>query len=354
MSLRSTMTSQRGLTLIELLTAMALSLILLTGVAMLFSANKTTYKLQEGMSIIQESGRYAISQIRADYQKAGYGGCLSPQSSPIVSNLVAGSPDYLGAIRDGTPLSGMNDVATVSIGGRNVVAGTDVLDIRGPLRSSIAYVTGPIFAPDAIQVTGNNTGFVDNEYMMIADCAGADIFRASAVTTAAGPPAVTNIAHSDAVNIQPVLTRKYGADSVVMELFIYTYFISDTGRTNDDGAAILALYREDGSGNPQELLEGVENMQITYGVDANGDNLAESFLDADAVTNWGQVVSVSVSLLINSVNPALFGDIDTPDPTEELKYTYLPLSDSKISPAEDDFRMRQEFSSVISLRNSTL
>lgn len=337
--------SQRGFSLIEVLIGMTLGLIMMAGLFVFFEANKTSYQAHEGVSVLQESGRYAIDQIRGDFRKSGYGGCLSPQDSPIVNLLVSSPPAHLQAIRDGEPISGQDDVSTVSVGGKAVISGTDVLDIRGPIRASMAFVASKIFPQQNVKVRGHGLGFAANEYLMIADCSGADIFRATSTAESTSGPSVTRIGHADTLNTRPTLSRKYNADSVVMELFIYTYFIGDTGRTSTDGRSILALYREDGSNNPEEILEGVENMQITYGLDSNNDNQADTFVAAGSVTDWGSVVNVEVSLLINSVEGAA---------QEEVDYVYLPVSSHSVSPSTGDYRMRQEFTSVISLRNGVM
>ena len=50
-----------------------------------------------------------------------------------------------------------------------------------------------------------------------------------------------------------------------------------------------------------ELVEGVENMDIVYGIDNDGDTQVDQYSDASAVANWDDVVSVKVSLTINEV-----------------------------------------------------
>ncbi len=59
-----------------------------------------------------------------------------------------------------------------------------------------------------------------------------------------------------------------------------------------------ALWQRVGNDPPQELVQGVQNMQVLYGVDTNGDLLADNYVVASAVTNWAQVISLSVALLI--------------------------------------------------------
>jgi len=53
-----------------------------------------------------------------------------------------------------------------------------------------------------------------------------------------------------------------------------------------------------GSGTATALIDGIDNMQLLYGVDTDGDRAANSYVAAGAVTNWTQVVSVQVTLTI--------------------------------------------------------
>ena len=87
MNMLSSFRYQRGLTLVELMVASTLSIVLLAGVLVLFSGNKASFRLQEGLSAIQDSGRFAITQIKRDIEVAGYGGCITEslaESNPKV------------------------------------------------------------------------------------------------------------------------------------------------------------------------------------------------------------------------------------------------------------------------------
>ena len=57
-------------------------------------------------------------------------------------------------------------------------------------------------------------------------------------------------------------------------------------------------------------MQGVENMQITYGLDnASGDGIADIYMAAnDAAMNWDNVVSVRVALRMRSVYPVYNND----------------------------------------------
>ncbi len=334
---------QQGLTLVELMVAITLSLVLLAGVLLVFSANKTTYRMQNGLGTLQENGRYAMRQIVGDLQMAGYGGCLSPHLNPKprVINLVSSSPPFLDDFAAGEFFSGSDSGGT--FGGQTALANTDSIEIRGPLRSNVTFVAGEIISTAAVEVLGAASGFANDEFLLISDCAGADIFRASNVT-APNANGNTTITHVAPQNTQAALSRIFGADSVVMEFVTHTYFVSDTGRDTPSGQDILALYRSDG-GPAVELVDGVENLQIDYALDTVGDGEIDTFKTASAMSaaEWSEIMAIRVALLMNSVEDASA----VPAP-----YTFFPVQSTPINPATDDRRLRQEFSTLVAVRNA--
>lgn len=338
---------QHGLSLVELMVATTLSLMLLGGVLVVFSANKTTYRMQSGLGTLQENGRYAIRQIAADLQMAGFGGCLSPRVDPRIVVLVDSPPAHLTGIADGEFFDGRNDeTGSFTYGSREVHtgptgAGTDSIEIRGPLRSEVRYVTGETQTTADVEVKGTGSGFAANEYLMIADCAGADIFRATGVTTNGGD---TQIAHAATQNTLPTLSRRYGADAVVMEFATHTYFVGVTDRSNAAGQPVTALYRFDGN-TAQELVDGVDDLQIEYALDTDGNDVVDGFADPGGVADWSQVMGVRISLLMNSVESAS---------AVEAPYTFYPAGSTAITPPSGDYRLRQEFTAMVSVRNSVL
>jgi len=79
---------------------------------------------------------------------------------------------------------------------------------------------------------------------------------------------------------------------------------------SDNNASTLSLFRHVFSGNSntgekQELIEGVENMQILYGVDTTtaADGEVDAYQVASDVDTWERVLSVRLSLLMRPINP---------------------------------------------------
>jgi type IV pilus assembly protein PilW len=59
-----------------------------------------------------------------------------------------------------------------------------------------------------------------------------------------------------------------------------------------------AVFDEAGTALAEELVEGVENMQVTYGVDTNGDGRADNYQTAALVADWNTVQTVRIGLLL--------------------------------------------------------
>ena len=94
-----------------------------------------------------------------------------------------------------------------------------------------------------------------------------------------------------------------------------------------------------GNGNavPQPLIEGVENMQIWYGLDTDGDQAANTYVTAPAA--WNNVVSVRICLLLRSIEDRL---VDQP-------ITYQDCNGNQTTAT--DRRLRRSFISTFNLRN---
>ena len=87
------------------------------------------------------------------------------------------------------------------------------------------------------------------------------------------------------------------------------------------------------------LIPQVEAMDISYGVDADGDGYADSYASAAAVTDWTRVASVNVQLRM----------VSSEDHLTDGAQPYLDFNGNAVTPT--DQRLRRNFSAVIALRN---
>jgi len=92
------------------------------------------------------------------------------------------------------------------------------------------------------------------------------------------------------------------------------------------------------------IVEGVEHLQILYGIDgvADGENSATRYVNADNVTDWDEVVSIRFAVLVNSLTTIS----DAPDTA-----TFNLLNQIEVPAANDSLRRRQ-YSATVVVRNN--
>jgi type IV pilus assembly protein PilW len=102
---------QRGVSLVELMVGVALSLFVLTGIITVYAANRQSFQVQTNLAEIQEAGRFAVDTIARAARLAGYQGdspsewvlgALSQTNGGV--DVVSGANDDTSdaAIKDGT------------------------------------------------------------------------------------------------------------------------------------------------------------------------------------------------------------------------------------------------------------
>ncbi|MBU0744104.1 MAG: PilW family protein, partial [Gammaproteobacteria bacterium] len=74
------------------------------------------------------------------------------------------------------------------------------------------------------------------------------------------------------------------------------FFISDTRRVDKKNQPIYGLYSSINRGKKQELVSGVSEMQILYGVDIDGQGRVNKYLKASEVDDWDRVLIVMIGL----------------------------------------------------------
>ncbi|MCI0511119.1 type IV pilus assembly protein PilW [Chromohalobacter marismortui] len=82
---------QRGVSLIELMVSLALSMIVLLGVIDLFIAYQHQYRLQAQLAQMQESGRFVTEVLTRELRKAGYSSWRRAQTFPATLQFAQGA-----------------------------------------------------------------------------------------------------------------------------------------------------------------------------------------------------------------------------------------------------------------------
>lgn len=353
--------NQQGLTLVELMIAMVLSLVLVAGVIQVYISNKQSYRVLEGQSRVQESARFALEFLTKDVREAGYSGCRAIEHMNV--QIIAGTP--LPGFGAGTAITGNEATSSsvwsptlpASING-TVVGDTDVLTIQKG-SSCGATIANPVMSSTngQLKVTAPNSCSISaGDSIMIADCTDAHIFRASGVSTSGTQQTIshgitggTNLANHFCTGYSSPPSsgscasgkdKLYGLEAELVKFTSLTYFI----RLGAGGLNALWVFdntRAASVANPMELVEGVEDMQVTYGIDANGDDIVDSYSAANAVDtagDWDKVVSAQISLLLETQE----------DNLTTVNQTYSYNGTTVTGP---DGRLRRVFTTTVGLRN---
>lgn len=340
---------QQGMTLIEVMIAVTISLVLLAGVMQIFLSTKQTYRMQDGISRIQENARFGLRMLEQTIRMAGYNGCSSgaikvrnmvrfdkSQTTPdpvtdFTSDGLEGH-EYADLPIDLFFSDPVNEVmATLTTA--DVLPGTDILIISHGSADTIG-LEGNLTSDNAnIKVSAADApNFNDNDVLFISDCEAGDVFAVASANQNNG-----TITHSSTVNFESKLSKAYGADAVLMKLEKSAYYIG----TNTNGVPALFRRRMVGQGAvTEELIEGVENLQLNYGEDTDGDSIPNRYVSAANVTDFANVSAVRIGLLVHSPE-----EIQLAQDTR----TYQVL-DTLVDPV-DDGRTRRLFTSTVKIRN---
>lgn len=322
---------QTGLSLVELMIAMALGLVLMGGVIQVFLSSRTVFSSQQAVSRVQESGRLAVDFISADARMAGYMGCLDRTILPEVAITTPNAfwENYQESIRgyksSELPV-GVNLIPAP-------LANTDVLVVRGA-RGAMHYLAEPNSVNTLKVIAGSSNGItIKNDQVVVAsNCVGARIFKVATVNTNNGV-----ITHTGGWGGEDSLspTENFDTGAEVIPVLTTLYYIAN----NPFGRP--ALYQKNGSADAAvEIIEGVENMALLFGRDSNADGVVDAYSDIDGVaaTQWSTVGSVRIELLVQSNEENVVEDVQP--------YSFR----GDVVPGPDDKRLRQVFSSLVTIR----
>ncbi len=324
---------QQGFTLVEIMVAIAISLFLLAGILQVLSSNKQTARFQEAVARIQENARFALMFLGRDFRQAGYMGCTGNNVTNQLNidttnkdnfynlqNAVAGwEAASTSAGADGTAGNTFtitdntiamtdwvdNNTSALDAGFAGLASpplqGSDVVIVKYAQESSSGVTaSGTSLATSAnIQLTGAS-GIAANTILLVTDCMSADLFRKA--NAAGNTLSRGTIASQDPGNMPPAgvsWSHQYTGSMKIFKLVSNAYFIAQGSYGGP------SLWRADFNtgpmSTPQELVEGVENMQVLYGEDTTADNMADRYVSINNVTSISNIVSVRISLLMRSI-----------------------------------------------------
>jgi type IV pilus assembly protein PilW len=289
-----------GLSLIELMIAITLGLIVLAGLATLF-ANQSAARAEMERSTRQiENGRFAMELLGDDLRMAGFYGELA------VTNTTAPEPGAMIDPCSFTVTDWKSSIAHHVYGYDNgagapgcipadLKAGTDILVVRR-VSTCEAGVAGC-----AAAVNGK-------PYIQVARCA-----TEVAVTTNAFEMGVSGTAPFTRTQ------RDCATRASLRQYYVRIYYISTD---NGAGVNVPTLKRLDFNDTTDAwvttpLVEGIEEFQVEYGIDADGDGDPDGYTATPAtfnpagcgtctpVHNWASVMAVRIHLLARNLEASV-------------------------------------------------
>ncbi|MBP6682491.1 MAG: PilW family protein [Halioglobus sp.] len=308
----------RGLSLVELLVALAIGVVLCFGAMNLLLHSKLSYLEAEELARLQESGRHALRYISYELAMAGHLAALLPGTR--VPPVESGSPCFDHLMQTQRAVEHLNDVnpagepgaggtglpADCLLAGRHI-PGTDVLLTR---RSASA--------PAAVGAVPGGGVNADDLYLLAApDYASYQLQRGGAGLQARGE---------------------------LWEYLPQVLFLRNYSRSVGDGVPALCRKRPGRSANgmaPAEcLVEGVENLQLEFGIDEDGDHRPDRYEPAPDAAQLQAAVAARIYLLLRSIHPL-------PGHRDERSYF---LGNRRVTAAEDG-HYRRLMQTTVLLRN---
>lgn len=305
-----------GLSLVELLVALAVGLVLTMGVTTLMLNAQRSHAELDKTSRQIENGRAAMQLLTTEIQHAGFYGKFAGQIEPP-TDLPDPCDTDLDVLRAGLalPIQGFDGLSSAIPGcvhDAGHVAGTDVLVLRRVETE----------APAALQVSEIYLQGAPAGWRL--DVGDLDLFP-------------SGVGFVDRAGVAfPI--RRYRSD---------VYFIGDTA----NGPALRRLELVAGQLRAVTLVDGIENLQLDYGIDRSGDGSpntilgqSDAYLAAPAAQQWPDVVAVRVNLLARSPKPtAGYRELEQKRFRLGLTAAGQPLV---VGPFDDDYR-RQAYHGVV-------
>ena len=309
-----------GMTLIELMVAMAIGLFLTWGAIQVYLQSKVNYRMAEIVARLQENVRFALETMEPDIRLAGYWG---QHNEPSLVDM----PPGITVSCDGADVSDeMLDLATAIDATddsyelpcapfSDARAGSDVLIVRHASAQAIARQAGQI--------------------QLQSNLAAARLFDDGLLP--AGFEEVTSSTH---------------------DLEVHAYYIDNTSNFDASAPSLRRLTLVNGAVmEDQEIIAGAENLQVQFGLDTNGDGAVERYVDRDHPALTPGAVGFIPDARIVALRLWLLVRADAvPDPgfADDREYQPIDADAGPITPADPLYPPqypRVQVSKTVYLRN---
>ena len=328
-----------GFSLIELMLALALGVVVTSGIVQLFVGNNQTYTLLTGQSRMQESARYALDFIARSARMSGYFGC-DPENDKIYNSLngvwgqlfefnISVPIEAFDGVNNGTATGDWSPnlgVLPRMTGGATSVNtfingnGIDLANVR-PMTDFLVFrrTSIPGERIDVIIQAGDDPVIEDDgnidlqvdDFAVISNCEQAALFRVNAINLGAGDATLVrntgaglfenSVGGSLSDQGIPYGSATDSQAATVGRAITEIFYIAQAAGTNNRGQVSWSLWRKVSQNAPVELIAGIEDLQVQFGIDTSGDAMANQYVTAGGI-GGNPIRSIRISITANSVD----------------------------------------------------
>ncbi len=323
-----------GFSLVELMVSITLGIILTFSLIEVYTGTKSTYRTQDALARLQENARFALSVLSQDIRSSGFIGCsnlrdLTPDETGVSTAMnYSATGAFWGNQSTGTDGTTVSGTLPNGVTATNRVAHTDVFLVQAAGRCSTPLAGNMANASaNVTMATANPCSINNGDTVLLSNCESADLF-----TVTAAPGTTGNLTHT---GLSSGYTTATGSE--IMTFSSNTYFI---GTDTSGLPALFVIDNTEAALVPVALVEGVENMQIQYGVDIDEDGIPNRFVYAGSVADWSQVTVARITLLMRTIE-----DLGAQATTFNVGGANTPYPAGPI---------RQQFVATVQLRNRSI
>lgn len=303
--------TNQGFSLLELLLAAALGIVMIAAVVQLFAGSSRGNVVLGGQARLQESARHAFALLSRSARAAGYLGCggrdrlvngLRGSWRQVVEFDVSVLVEGFDATGDGwDPELGALPVVGGGTGlafrGRNRIdpdelhTGSDIVVFRRveapgrPLARGVSTAVDSVTlqAADPAVTVDDTFALQADDFVVISDCRQAALFRIGSIAPNGRTATLRRPAQGGPFGNRPGQAlspdeQPYGGElgpngAAVARVVTEVYFVARGAGTNNRNETIWSLWRKTAADSPVELVQGVTEMQVLFGIDVvAGDN----------------------------------------------------------------------------------
>ena len=258
----------RGMTMIETMVAMAISSVLILGSITVYNNARSSYRTAESVARIQESLRFVTDTLEQDIRLAGYWGRKGTGAGIARDGSVEITCDGDDVTQWALPenpwrIEGFDDEYDAAIpcrpgSGMQARRNSDVLILRHA-------DPAPKLIPTADNVQAQTNGFRGTFF------------------SADNPPDVADFSNQ------------------INDVIVNAYYVSNSSRFRRGFPSLRRRSLEGTNMVDQEIMPGVENLQVQFGIDTDNDDSVDGYVDSDdARVRQNNILSVRLWLLVRS------------------------------------------------------